>query len=61
VLANPKLLFPEAVRVTRVYPALAGLFRGEQIVVAGRYSGKGDGAIRLEGRCAGRRRAWLTT
>ena len=37
-------------RVTRVYPApLPDLFRGEQIVVAGRYSGKGDGAIRLEG------------
>jgi Ca-activated chloride channel family protein len=54
VLANPKLLFPEAVRVTRVYPApLPDLFRGEQIVVAGRFSGKGDGAIRLEGTVRG--------
>src|SRR5258705_6460604 len=50
VLASPKLIFPESVRVTKMYPAtLPDVFKGEQLVVAGRYSGKTDGAIRLEG------------
>jgi Ca-activated chloride channel homolog len=50
VLASPKLTFPDNVRVTKMYPAtLPDVFKGEQLVVAGRYSGKADGAIRLEG------------
>lgn len=50
VLASPKLTFPDGVRVTKIYPAtLPDVFKGEQLVVAGRYSGKASGAIRLEG------------
>ncbi|MEY2409694.1 MAG: Ca-activated chloride channel [Verrucomicrobiota bacterium] len=50
VLASPKLFFPENVRVTKLYPSpVPDVFKGEQIVLAGRYSGKGDGAIRIEG------------
>ncbi len=50
VLASPKLSFPDSVRVTKLYPSpVPDLFKGEQLVLAGRYSGKGDGAIRIEG------------
>src|SRR5206468_7147027 len=46
VLANPNIVFPESVRVTKLYPSpIPDLFRGEQLILAGRYSGKGDGAI----------------
>jgi Ca-activated chloride channel homolog len=59
VLANPKLKFPEGVRVTKVYPAsLPDLFKGEQLVVAGRYSGQGEGEILLEGMTDGERRVF---
>jgi len=50
VLANPTLKFTGDVRVTKLYPAaLPDLFRGDQLVLVGRYSGKGDSAIILEG------------
>lgn len=50
VLASPVLKFPEGVRVTKVYPApLPDLFKGEQILVAGRYAAAGDGAVQIEG------------
>jgi len=50
VLANPTIKFTADVRVTKLYPSpLPDLFRGDQIVLAGRYSGKGDSAIILEG------------
>jgi Ca-activated chloride channel homolog len=54
VLASAKLIFPDDVRVTKMYPsALPDVFKGEQLVVAGRYSGKASGAIRLEGSVSG--------
>jgi Ca-activated chloride channel family protein len=54
VLASPKILFPESVRVTKLYPSpVPDLFKGEQLVLAGRYSGSGDGAIRIEGTVSG--------
>ncbi len=54
VLASPALKFPENVRVTKIYPApLPDLFKGEQLVVAGRYSGSGDGAVQVEGNVSG--------
>jgi Ca-activated chloride channel family protein len=57
VLANPKITFPDAVRVTKLYPSpLPDLFKGEQLVLVGRYSGKGDGAIQLEGSVSGETR-----
>lgn len=54
VLANPTIHFPEGVRVTRLYPGvLPDLFKGEQLVLAGRYSGKGGGTISIEGKVDG--------
>ncbi|MBI5774669.1 MAG: VWA domain-containing protein, partial [Verrucomicrobia bacterium] len=39
VLANVKIHFPASLRVTKLYPApLPDLFRGEQLVLAGRYA-----------------------
>ena len=54
VLASPVLKFPEGVRVTKIYPApLPDLFKGEQLIVAGRYTTGGDGAIQIEGNVGG--------
>jgi Ca-activated chloride channel family protein len=50
LLTNLKLEFPAGVKVTKLYPApLPDLFRGDQLVLAGRYSGDGDGDVVLEG------------
>jgi Ca-activated chloride channel family protein len=50
VLASPQLHFPESAHVTKLYPSpIPDLFKGEQLVVAGRYAGKGEGAIEIEG------------
>lgn len=50
VLASPKITFPESVRVAKLYPSpVPDLFKGEQLVLVGRYSGKGAGAIQIEG------------
>lgn len=50
LLTNLKLEFPAGVRVTKVYPnPLPDLFRGEQLVLTGRYSGDGEGDIVLDG------------
>lgn len=57
VLANPKLDFPEGVRATKMYPSpLPDLFKGEQLVVAGRYRGAGRGELLLEGTVNGEKR-----
>jgi Ca-activated chloride channel family protein len=54
VLANPTLKFTGDVRVTKLYPApLPDLFRGDQLVLVGRYSGWGDSAVILEGTVGG--------
>jgi Ca-activated chloride channel homolog len=50
VLTNPALAFTGDIRTTKLYPSpLADLFRGEQLVLVGRYSGKGASAAVLEG------------
>jgi Ca-activated chloride channel family protein len=50
LLTNLKLEFPGSVRVTKLYPnPLPDLFRGDQLVLAGRYSGDGDGDLVLDG------------
>ncbi len=50
VLANPTLKFSGDIRVTKLYPSpLPDLFKGEQLVLVGRYSGRGDCAIVIEG------------
>ena len=54
VLANPKINFPDGVRVTQMYPApLPDLFKGEQLVVVGRYSGKASDKLVIEGTVSG--------
>jgi Ca-activated chloride channel family protein len=50
VLANPTIKFTGDVRVTKLYPSpLPDLFRGDQLVLAGRYRGEGASAVILEG------------
>jgi Ca-activated chloride channel family protein len=50
VLTNPTLKFTGGIRATKLYPsALPDLFKGEQLVLVGRYSGKGDAAVIVEG------------
>ncbi len=57
VLANPILKFTGDVRVTKLYPSpLPDLFRGDQLVLVGRYSGRGDSAVVLEGTVNGAQR-----
>ncbi len=49
-LMNVKITFPEGVRATQLYPApLPNLFKGDQLVLVGRYSGKASGKIIVEG------------
>jgi Ca-activated chloride channel family protein len=50
VLANPTLKFTGDIRATKLYPSpLPDLFKGEQLVLVSRYSGKGDAAVIVEG------------
>jgi Ca-activated chloride channel family protein len=57
VLANPTLKFTGDVRLTKLYPSpLPDLFRGDQLVLVGRYSGRGDSAVVLEGTVNGAKR-----
>jgi Ca-activated chloride channel family protein len=50
VLANLKLTTSEAVRLEEIYPPqLPDLFHGGQLVVLGRYSGRGSAAVTLTG------------
>jgi Ca-activated chloride channel homolog len=54
VLANPVLKFSGDVRVSGLYPSpLPDLFKGEQLVLVGRYTGQGDSAAELEGNVNG--------
>lgn len=57
VLAELKLKFTGDIRVTKLYPSpLPDLFRGDQLVVVGRYSGDGDAAAVIEGTVDGKDR-----
>lgn len=50
VLANPLLTVTGNIHPTKMYPSpLPDIFRGEQLVLSGRYSKSGDGAIVIEG------------
>src|SRR6185295_12008708 len=49
-LTNPTLAFTGDIRATRLYPSpLPDLFKGEQLVLVGRYTGKGASAVEIEG------------
>ncbi len=55
VLANPRLKFPESVRVSKLYPEpLPDLYKGEELVMVGRYTGGGNGHLLLEGTINGK-------
>jgi Ca-activated chloride channel family protein len=50
VLTNPNLKFTGDVHTTKQYPSpLPDLFKGEQLILVGRYTGKGDSAVIVEG------------
>jgi Ca-activated chloride channel family protein len=50
VLANPRLRFTGDARPSKLYPSpLPDLFKGEQLVLVGRYAGSGAAAVLLEG------------
>lgn len=54
VMANPELKFSGDVRATKLYPTpLPDLFKGEQLVVVGRYSGHGSAAVTIQGKVNG--------
>ena len=60
VLANLKLTFSGAVKPSKMYPTdLPDLFKGEQLVVLGRYTGSGDAAITLTGTVNGKSRSFV--
>ena len=64
VLASPRLRLAGPVRATKLAPPeLPELFRGEEVVVLGRYSGSGEATLSLEGTVNGapRRFTWKTT
>jgi Ca-activated chloride channel family protein len=57
VLTDPQLKFTGDIRATKFYPSpLPDLFRGEQLVVVGRYSGHGSSAAVIAGKVNGQKR-----
>jgi Ca-activated chloride channel family protein len=57
LLTNVKVSWPEGVRVSKLYPGvMPDLFRGDQLVLAGRYSGVAEGDVTLEGTVNGQLR-----
>jgi Ca-activated chloride channel family protein len=62
ILSNVKLNFPDNIHVTKTYPqALPDLFKGDQLVLAGRYSGSGTGDCVLEGDADGDHQKFTTS
>jgi Ca-activated chloride channel family protein len=54
VLADVKLTFPDGIKVTKMYPQqMPDLFKGDQLVLCGRYSGDGSGNCVIEGNVGG--------
>jgi Ca-activated chloride channel family protein len=59
-LTNLKLEFPGDVRVSKMYPSeLPDLFKGDQLVLAGRYNGSGEVEAKLTGNAAGREQSFV--
>jgi len=57
VLTRPALEFTGGIRATKLYPSpLPDLFKGEQLVLVGRYSGHGSSAAVVEGTVEGTKR-----
>lgn len=54
VLSNVKITYPDGIRTRQTYPnPLPDLFRGEQLILAGRFSGYGQGSLSLQGKLQG--------
>ncbi|MEO8428856.1 MAG: VIT domain-containing protein [Verrucomicrobiota bacterium] len=50
VLSNVSIIFPQGMRATGIYPSpLSDLFKGEQLLVVGRYTGRNDGQLVIKG------------
>lgn len=63
VLANLELSIEGAGRISKIHPTAAelpDLFKGEQLVVVGRYSSGGDAIVRLTGQANGSQRMFAT-
>ena len=59
VLTNPTLKFTGGIRATKLYPSpLPDLFKGEQLVLVGRYSSQGDAAVIVDGTVNGAARTF---
>ncbi|MEW6250295.1 MAG: VIT and VWA domain-containing protein [Planctomycetota bacterium] len=59
VLANLKLTAGGGIRLAKLHPGdLPDLFRGEQLIVLGRYTGSGDTAVTLDGTVNGQPRSF---
>ena len=57
VLSNPTLQFTGDIHTTKLYPSpLPDIFKGDQLVLAGRYSGHGDSAVIIEGTVNGEKK-----
>jgi Ca-activated chloride channel family protein len=57
VLVNPSLRFTGDIRASKLYPSpLPDLFKGEQLVLVGRYTGQGSAAAVVEGKVEGKSR-----
>jgi Ca-activated chloride channel family protein len=57
ILVNPSLRFTGDVRASKLYPSpLPDLFKGEQLVLVGRYTGSGASAAVIEGKVEGQSR-----
>ena len=60
VLAGPTLTADGPVRLAKMYPSpLPDLFRGDQLVLTGRYDRGGRAALRLEGMVNGKKREFV--
>ena len=58
-LTNLRLEFSGGVRTSKMYPAdLPDLFKGDQLVLTGRYSGSGEVEAKLTGMAAGREQSF---
>jgi Ca-activated chloride channel family protein len=57
ILVGPSLRFMGDIRATRLYPSpLPDLFKGEQLLLVGRYTGSGASAAVIEGKVEGQAR-----
>ena len=50
MITNPRLEFSDNIRVSKLYPAaLPDIFKGDQLVLTGRYTGTGEATAKLTG------------